>query len=236
MNLLSIGAAYGVRRRRLPVGLGRRPARHRRRTDQPVHPDDALRHRVRTVDGLRGLHALPHPRGVPDAPATPPPRSPTAWPRPPGSSPPPPRSWSSSSHLHARGRPRRSSCSASGSRSPCCSTPRSSAWCVVPATMELLGDRNWWIPKWLDRLLPKLNVDGRAHHTAPDDADAETSPRQPPIQSDLRLSPASRSFRPQRCRRARSTCGQFRLGRAGEDAVGAAWGRWFPSHLPCHAS
>ena len=25
---------------------------------------------------------------------------------------------------------------------------------LVPATMELLGDRNWWIPKWLDRILP----------------------------------------------------------------------------------
>ena len=30
---------------------------------------------------------------------------------------------------------------------------------VVPATMELLGDRNWWIPKWLDRLLPHLEVE-----------------------------------------------------------------------------
>jgi RND superfamily putative drug exporter len=27
---------------------------------------------------------------------------------------------------------------------------------LVPATMELLGDRNWWIPAWLDRLLPHL--------------------------------------------------------------------------------
>ena len=34
---------------------------------------------------------------------------------------------------------------------------------LVPATMELLGDRNWWLPKWLDRILPKLNVDGNAH-------------------------------------------------------------------------
>jgi RND superfamily putative drug exporter len=34
---------------------------------------------------------------------------------------------------------------------------------LVPATMELLGDRNWWLPKWLNRLLPKLNVDGNAH-------------------------------------------------------------------------
>src|SRR3712207_7862525 len=31
---------------------------------------------------------------------------------------------------------------------------------LVPATMELLGDRNWWLPRWLDRLLPKVNVEG----------------------------------------------------------------------------
>jgi putative drug exporter of the RND superfamily len=29
----------------------------------------------------------------------------------------------------------------------------------VPATMELLGDRNWWFPRWLDRLIPRLHVD-----------------------------------------------------------------------------
>jgi RND superfamily putative drug exporter len=31
---------------------------------------------------------------------------------------------------------------------------------LVPATMELLGDRNWWFPRWLDRLLPSVNVEG----------------------------------------------------------------------------
>ena len=31
---------------------------------------------------------------------------------------------------------------------------------LVPATMELLGDRNWWLPGWLDRLLPKIDIDG----------------------------------------------------------------------------
>jgi RND superfamily putative drug exporter len=31
---------------------------------------------------------------------------------------------------------------------------------LVPATMELLGSKNWWIPKWLDRRLPKLNIEG----------------------------------------------------------------------------
>ena len=31
---------------------------------------------------------------------------------------------------------------------------------LVPATMELLGDRNWWIPRWLDRVLPRIDVEG----------------------------------------------------------------------------
>lgn len=30
---------------------------------------------------------------------------------------------------------------------------------VVPAAMELLGDRNWWLPQWLDRLLPAIHVE-----------------------------------------------------------------------------
>ena len=30
---------------------------------------------------------------------------------------------------------------------------------VVPATMELLGDRNWWLPRWADRLLPHLSLE-----------------------------------------------------------------------------
>jgi RND superfamily putative drug exporter len=31
---------------------------------------------------------------------------------------------------------------------------------LVPATMKLLGDWNWWLPRWLDRLLPNVDVDG----------------------------------------------------------------------------
>jgi RND superfamily putative drug exporter len=31
---------------------------------------------------------------------------------------------------------------------------------LVPATMELLGGKNWWFPKWLDRIIPTLNVEG----------------------------------------------------------------------------
>jgi putative drug exporter of the RND superfamily len=33
---------------------------------------------------------------------------------------------------------------------------------LVPATMELLGARNWWMPRWLDRLVPRLSAEGTA--------------------------------------------------------------------------
>jgi RND superfamily putative drug exporter len=32
---------------------------------------------------------------------------------------------------------------------------------LVPATMELLGDKNWWLPRGLARLLPKVDVEGQ---------------------------------------------------------------------------
>jgi RND superfamily putative drug exporter len=30
---------------------------------------------------------------------------------------------------------------------------------LVPATMELLGDANWWLPRWLDRALPHIRIE-----------------------------------------------------------------------------
>ena len=30
---------------------------------------------------------------------------------------------------------------------------------LVPATMALLGDLNWWVPRWLDRVLPHIDID-----------------------------------------------------------------------------
>jgi putative drug exporter of the RND superfamily len=30
---------------------------------------------------------------------------------------------------------------------------------LVPAVMQLLGNRNWWIPDWLERILPRLDVE-----------------------------------------------------------------------------
>ena len=32
---------------------------------------------------------------------------------------------------------------------------------VAPAVMTLLGDRAWWLPAWLDRLLPQIDARGR---------------------------------------------------------------------------
>ena len=31
---------------------------------------------------------------------------------------------------------------------------------LVPATMALVGEPNWWLPRWLDRLLPHLELEG----------------------------------------------------------------------------
>ena len=42
---------------------------------------------------------------------------------------------------------------------------------LVPATMELLGDKNWWLPRWLDRLLPTIDVEGRIEDEAPPPSD-----------------------------------------------------------------
>ncbi len=33
---------------------------------------------------------------------------------------------------------------------------------LVPSTMALIGDPNWWLPRWLDRLLPHIDLEGEA--------------------------------------------------------------------------
>ncbi|MGW1356353.1 MMPL family transporter [Streptomyces chartreusis] len=43
---------------------------------------------------------------------------------------------------------------------------------LVPATMTLLGRTNWWLPRWLDRMLPRGPV-------GTDDADAESTGEAP---------------------------------------------------------
>jgi RND superfamily putative drug exporter len=38
---------------------------------------------------------------------------------------------------------------------------------LVPATMELMGKANWWLPRILDRVLPHINIDGPAVPSTP---------------------------------------------------------------------
>jgi RND superfamily putative drug exporter len=35
---------------------------------------------------------------------------------------------------------------------------------LVPAVLALLGDKAWWIPRWLDRALPSFDVEGEGLH------------------------------------------------------------------------
>jgi RND superfamily putative drug exporter len=49
---------------------------------------------------------------------------------------------------------------------------------IVPALMFLLGKSNWWFPKWLDRILPRVSVDPELDEAAegPSDAAPPLSP------------------------------------------------------------
>jgi RND superfamily putative drug exporter len=42
---------------------------------------------------------------------------------------------------------------------------------LVPALMHMLGGANWWLPKWLDRRLPRISIEppecGEAHASMP---------------------------------------------------------------------
>jgi RND superfamily putative drug exporter len=60
---------------------------------------------------------------------------------------------------------------------------------IVPAVMYLLGDKAWWLPRWLDRILPDVDVEGaklgkgspavRATDPEPDAEPAEAGARKP---------------------------------------------------------
>lgn len=47
---------------------------------------------------------------------------------------------------------------------------------IVPSTMELLGDRNWWLPTWLDRILPRIHIEATLD---PDDPSHPPTPTTP---------------------------------------------------------
>lgn len=44
---------------------------------------------------------------------------------------------------------------------------------IVPAVLALLGKKAWWLPRWLDRALPNVDVEGEGLRTAQDHKDAD---------------------------------------------------------------
>jgi uncharacterized membrane protein YdfJ with MMPL/SSD domain len=50
---------------------------------------------------------------------------------------------------------------------------------LIPAAMRLLGERNWYLPRWLE-WLPNLQVEGPAPKTAPTDAPHDDAPEPTP--------------------------------------------------------
>ncbi|MEU6726687.1 MMPL family transporter [Nonomuraea wenchangensis] len=51
---------------------------------------------------------------------------------------------------------------------------------IIPAVMHLAGDKAWWLPRWLDRILPDVDVEGaklERHHPAPTVRVPETAAR-----------------------------------------------------------
>ena len=58
---------------------------------------------------------------------------------------------------------------------------------LVPAVMALVGERMWWLPSWLDRILPPFSVEGEGYFAERDaDAARESAWKPPPILPRMR--------------------------------------------------
>jgi RND superfamily putative drug exporter len=50
----------------------------------------------------------------------------------------------------------------------------------VPAVMALMGKAAWWLPRWLDRALPEISIEGEGYF---EDRDAQSPPAVPPVRA-----------------------------------------------------
>ena len=159
-TILSAFVGFGVLTLVVQEGHLLGPDRARpHRADRDVRAADRLRDPVRPLDGLHGLPHEPHPRGA--RPRAADPRGGRARHR--GDRPRRRRRGADHGHrlrgLHPHAR--------TGSR-------RSSAlllavailtdalivrMTLVPAFFTLLGEKTWYIPRWLDRLLPNITIE-----------------------------------------------------------------------------
>jgi RND superfamily putative drug exporter len=47
---------------------------------------------------------------------------------------------------------------------------------IVPAVLGLLGKKAWWLPKWLDRAVPNVDVEGEGLKTLGDGDTKDSDP------------------------------------------------------------
>jgi RND superfamily putative drug exporter len=47
---------------------------------------------------------------------------------------------------------------------------------IAPAVVTLLGDKAWWFPAWLDRILPNVSLEG---HNVEIDEDGHATRKEP---------------------------------------------------------
>ena len=52
---------------------------------------------------------------------------------------------------------------------------------IAPAVVTLLGDRAWWLPGWLDRLLPNVSLEGHLVESIDDQEEAVIKPEEAPL-------------------------------------------------------
>ena len=160
MNLLAAGAAFGVVTAVFQDGLPRRAARGRDRADRGVPAGDDARDPVRAVDGLPGVPRQPHARGVG-------------------------RTRDDNGHSvrigqAATGRVITAAATIMifvfgsfllagqrviaefgiGLASAVFLDAFILRTVLVPAVMHMIGERNWWLPRGLDRALPRVAVEG----------------------------------------------------------------------------
>jgi putative drug exporter of the RND superfamily len=47
---------------------------------------------------------------------------------------------------------------------------------LLPAVMLLMGRRTWWLPRWLDHVMPDISIEGPKQHAPPSDGAPEPQP------------------------------------------------------------
>ncbi|MCS3781757.1 tRNA-guanine transglycosylase [Tsukamurella ocularis] len=65
---------------------------------------------------------------------------------------------------------------------------------IMPTAMAVLGERAWWIPRWLDKALPRIDVEGDGLRAMNVGADADTAP----VQQNPAIAAAERTADPTR--------------------------------------